>query len=140
MNRLRHAARGSVLVRTLAAAARIVTSHRPLFRYPLKRSSVVMARLVSPIAHSSAASAAVIADGSLFLRAFDRLFGATAEGWRVSKTHGRVERLFIGETPRGEEAVRLANSDPSVQAGRLRVDVLTWYGPVGLTYKGAPPG
>jgi len=67
-----------------------------------------MARFVTPIAHSTTVSATSIADGSLFLRAFDRAFGVTVEDWHTSKTKGRIERLcLINEIPRGEQAVRL---------------------------------
>lgn len=47
--------------------------------------------------------------------------------------------LFLYDVSTMAEAVELANSDPSVRAGRLRVEVLTWYGPVGITWQGGAP-
>lgn len=44
--------------------------------------------------------------------------------------------LFLFDVSSLQEATELAESDPAVQAGRLRVEVLTWYGPVGITYTG----
>lgn len=67
-----------------------------------------MARLVPPLAHPSHADATAIADGSTLLRAIERLFGATAEGWRTSKASARIERTLNGDTRRGEQAIRLA--------------------------------
>lgn len=67
-----------------------------------------MARLVPPIAYSSDADATAIADGSLLLRAVDRLFGVTAESWCLSTSRARFERILDGETRRGDHAVRLA--------------------------------
>jgi len=43
--------------------------------------------------------------------------------------------LFLFGVATMQEAVELANADPAVRAGRLRVDVLTWYGPVGIDPK-----
>lgn len=47
--------------------------------------------------------------------------------------------IFIFDVPTLEEAVALTQSDPAVQAGRFTVEVLPWYGPVGLTYDGHQP-
>jgi uncharacterized protein YciI len=40
--------------------------------------------------------------------------------------------LFLYDVETLQEAVELANSDPAVAVGRLRVEVLTWYGPAAL--------
>ncbi|MHC4845452.1 MAG: YciI family protein [Planctomycetota bacterium] len=47
--------------------------------------------------------------------------------------------LFLFDVETLAEAGELVNSDPSVRAGRLRVEVLTWYGPVGITWRGGAP-
>ncbi|HWM88632.1 MAG TPA: YciI family protein [Kofleriaceae bacterium] len=44
--------------------------------------------------------------------------------------------LFLFDVENRERAVELAESDPGVKAGRFSVEVLTWYGPAGLTYDG----
>ena len=44
--------------------------------------------------------------------------------------------IFIFDVPTKEEAVRLAESDPAVIAGRFTVEIFTWYGPKGITYEG----
>lgn len=46
--------------------------------------------------------------------------------------------LFLYTVPTREEAEALAASDPAVQAGRLRVDIVQWYGVSGITYPGNP--
>ncbi len=51
--------------------------------------------------------------------------------------------IFIFDVETLEEAVALTQTDPAVQQGRFTVEVMPWYGPVGLTYKGhkpPPPG
>lgn len=47
--------------------------------------------------------------------------------------------IFLFDVAGRAEAVKLAESDPGVQAGRFTVEVLTWYGPAGLTYDGHEP-
>lgn len=42
--------------------------------------------------------------------------------------------LFIFRVDSIEEAIRLAEQDPGVQAGRFTFEAVTWYGPKGLTY------
>lgn len=42
--------------------------------------------------------------------------------------------IFIFDVPTREEALRLSQSDPAVQAGRLAIRIVPWYGPCGLTY------
>ena len=42
--------------------------------------------------------------------------------------------LFIFDVGSTEEAVALCDTDPAVQAGRLRVDIVPWIAPPGLTY------
>lgn len=46
--------------------------------------------------------------------------------------------LFLFDVTTIEEARALANTDPAVQAGRLRVDLIQWYGPKGIRYEGMP--
>jgi uncharacterized protein YciI len=48
--------------------------------------------------------------------------------------------IFVFDVPTIEEARALAEDDPAVQAGRLLVEVVPWYGPAGLTYDGHKPG
>ena len=42
--------------------------------------------------------------------------------------------IFIFDTETRAEAEELALTDPAVQAGRLAIRVVPWYGPYGLTY------
>jgi uncharacterized protein YciI len=49
---------------------------------------------------------------------------------------GELRGLFLFDATTVEEARALADSDPAVQAGRLRVDLLPWYGPKGIRYEG----
>jgi uncharacterized protein YciI len=44
--------------------------------------------------------------------------------------------IFLFDVPTIEEARALVAEDPAVKAGRLRVEVVPWYGPAGLTYDG----
>jgi len=46
--------------------------------------------------------------------------------------------LFLFDVTTVEEARALADTDPAVQAGRLRVDLIQWYGPKGIRYAGMP--
>jgi uncharacterized protein YciI len=46
--------------------------------------------------------------------------------------------LFLFNVTTIEEARALADTDPAVQAGRLRVDLIQWYGPKGIRYDGMP--
>ena len=47
-----------------------------------------------------------------------------------------IAGIFVLDVKTREEAVALAGRDPAVQAGRFTVEVLPWYGPVGLTFDG----
>ena len=47
---------------------------------------------------------------------------------------GALAGLFIFRVDSIEEAIRLAEQDPGVQAGRFTFEAVTWYGPKGLTY------
>ena len=49
---------------------------------------------------------------------------------------GALAGLFLFDVSTKEEAVRLAESDPAVIAGRFTIEVFTWYGPVAITYEG----
>jgi len=42
--------------------------------------------------------------------------------------------IFIFDTETRAEAEELARTDPAVQAGRLALRIIPWYGPYGLTY------
>lgn len=42
--------------------------------------------------------------------------------------------IFIFDTETRAEAEELARTDPAVQAGRLALRIVPWYGPYGLTY------
>ena len=54
----------------------------------------------------------------------------------VNQGEDALAGLFIFDVSTKDEAVRLAESDPAVIAGRFTVEVLTWYGPKGITYEG----
>lgn len=45
---------------------------------------------------------------------------------------GEIRGLFIFRTDSLEEATRLAGADPAVKAGRLKLDIHPWWGPVGV--------
>ncbi|MCH8027609.1 MAG: hypothetical protein IID63_05740 [candidate division Zixibacteria bacterium] len=47
---------------------------------------------------------------------------------------GALAGLFIFRVDSIEEAIRLAEQDPGVQAGRFTFEAVAWYGPKGLTY------
>ena len=42
---------------------------------------------------------------------------------------GEVRGIFILDVPSLEEAQKLTNTDPAVQAGRLKMEIRPWYGP-----------
>jgi uncharacterized protein YciI len=42
--------------------------------------------------------------------------------------------IYIFDTETRAEAEELARTDPAVQAGRLALRIVPWYGPYGLTY------
>jgi len=42
---------------------------------------------------------------------------------------GDVRGIFILDVPTLEDTQKLTQSDPAVQAGRLRMDIRPWYGP-----------
>jgi len=46
--------------------------------------------------------------------------------------------LFLYTVETREEAEALAASDPAVSAGRLRVEIVEWWGVSGITYPGNP--
>lgn len=43
--------------------------------------------------------------------------------------------IFVFDVATKAEAQAMSAEDPAVKAGRLKIDVLTWYGPFGLTYE-----
>jgi uncharacterized protein YciI len=47
--------------------------------------------------------------------------------------------IYIFDVPTLEEARDLVGQDPAVQAGRFVPEVLPWWGPAGLTYRGHQP-
>lgn len=47
--------------------------------------------------------------------------------------------IFLFDVQTLEEAVALTRMDPAVQAGRLTIEVMPWYGPTGLVYDGYEP-
>jgi len=49
---------------------------------------------------------------------------------------GALAGLFLFDVSTEEEALALARADPAVIAGRFTIDVVTWYGPTGITYEG----
>ena len=51
---------------------------------------------------------------------------------------GDLRGLFLFDATTVEEARALADTDPAVKAGRLRVDLIPWYGPTGIRYDGMP--
>ena len=61
---------------------------------------------------------------------------AEAEATPGDEAKGALAGIFVFDVPTIEEARALAGDDPAVKAGRLTVEVVPWYGPVGLTYDG----
>jgi len=51
---------------------------------------------------------------------------------------GDLRGLFLFDATTVEEARALADTDPAVKAGRLRIDLIPWYGPKGIRYEGMP--
>jgi len=50
-------------------------------------------------------------------------------------TDQNLRGIFVFDVATKAEAQAMAAEDPAVKAGRLKIDVLTWYGPYGLTYE-----
>ena len=44
--------------------------------------------------------------------------------------------IFLFDVPTIEEAIALTKEDPAVKVGRFSIEVMSWYGPSGLTYDG----
>lgn len=44
--------------------------------------------------------------------------------------------MFLFDVPTAKEARELCATDPSIEAGLFEVEVLTWYGPSDITYRG----
>jgi uncharacterized protein len=45
---------------------------------------------------------------------------------------GDLRGIYIFDVENIEEAEKLTSSDPAIQAGRLKMELLEWYGPAGL--------
>ena len=45
---------------------------------------------------------------------------------------GDLRGLFLLQAANKDEAKQLCDSDPAIQAGRLRADIHTWFGPKGI--------
>jgi uncharacterized protein YciI len=55
--------------------------------------------------------------------------------YEASDTDQNLRGIFIFDVATLEQAQALATEDPSVKAGRLKIEFRKWYGPVGLTYR-----
>lgn len=49
---------------------------------------------------------------------------------------GELRGIFIMDVATKEEAERLCQEDPAIQAGALKIEIKPWWGPKGLTYTG----
>ncbi len=49
---------------------------------------------------------------------------------------GIMAGIFLFDVQTLEEARALCDADPAVQAGRFTIELLQWYGPVGIRYDG----
>jgi uncharacterized protein len=49
---------------------------------------------------------------------------------------GDVKGIFILDVPTLEEAQKVTNTDPAVQAGRLKMEIRPWYGPGSIVVGG----
>lgn len=47
-----------------------------------------------------------------------------------------IAGIFLFDVPSKEEVVELMTGDPAIQAGRLVPEILTWWGPAGITFPG----
>ena len=63
-----------------------------------------------------------------------RLLIAGPFAYDESDTDQSLRGIFIFDTETRAEAEELARTDPAVQAGRLALRIIPWYGPYGLTY------
>ena len=68
------------------------------------------------------------------LAADGRLLVAGPFAYDDSDGDQSLRGIFIFDTETRAEAEELALTDPAVQAGRLAIRVVPWYGPYGLTY------
>jgi len=68
------------------------------------------------------------------LAADGRLLIAGPFAYEESDTDQSLRGIFIFDTETRAEAEELARTDPAVQAGRLAIRIVPWYGPYGLTY------
>lgn len=55
--------------------------------------------------------------------------------YKASDADQNLRGIFIFDVATLEQAQALAADDPSVKAGRLKIEFRKWYGPVGLTYR-----
>ena len=63
-----------------------------------------------------------------------RLLIAGPFAYEPSDADQSLRGIFIFDTETRAEAEELAATDPAVQAGRLALRIIPWYGPYGLTY------
>ena len=63
-----------------------------------------------------------------------RLLIAGPFAYDESDADQSLRGIFIFDTETRAEAEELARTDPAVQAGRLALRIVPWYGPYGLTY------
>ena len=63
-----------------------------------------------------------------------RLLIAGPFAYDESDADQSLRGIFIFDTETRAEAEELARTDPAVQAGRLALRIIPWYGPYGLTY------
>jgi len=63
-----------------------------------------------------------------------RLLIAGPFAYDESDADQSLRGIFVFDTETRAEAEELARTDPAVQAGRLALRIIPWYGPYGLTY------
>jgi len=63
-----------------------------------------------------------------------RLLIAGPFAYDESDADQTLRGIYIFDTETRAEAEELARTDPAVQAGRLALRIIPWYGPYGLTY------
>jgi uncharacterized protein YciI len=63
-----------------------------------------------------------------------RLLIAGPFAYDESDADQTLRGIYIFDTETRAEAEELARTDPAVQAGRLALRIVPWYGPYGLTY------
>jgi hypothetical protein len=108
MSRWRQIVNGSIFVRGLVAAARLITADYAALARPSWVSTSVATRLAPGSLSPSVDRLAAVGDGSRFLGALDRAFELAPAALRASFTHEQFQRVFGSVSDRPVELVQFA--------------------------------